>query len=207
MASDQERSDGNLFTSSLTRRQALGTLAAGVGGVTLGIDPFQIARAAGREGASIHGEFHCAWPYLAPPSGHYNTFLTDGTAFALGIYQDLMEMSLAMYYWHDKKWLWLLATGAHFEGGDKFVVNLRRGVRWSDGSRFTSQDVIDTWTLWHMLGNSLFDYVDTIHAPNDHTVVFHMKVPSTVVERYVLHQAGGGGTISGPRARSVYGSW
>src|SRR5437764_6860395 len=145
MASEQERSGGNLFTSSLTRRQALGTLAAGVGGVTLGIDPFQIARAAGREGASIHGEFHCAWPYLTPPSGHYNTFLTDGTAFALGIYQDLMETSLAMYYWHAKKWLWLMATSGKFVGGNKYVVNLRQGAKWSDGTPFNAQDVINTW--------------------------------------------------------------
>jgi hypothetical protein len=27
------------------------------------------------------------------------------------------------------------------------------------------------------------------------------------VERYVLHQAGGAGTISAPRASSVYGPW
>lgn len=207
MASNQERSGSNLYCAPMTRRQALGTLAAGVSGVALGIDALEVAKAASRPQAAIHGEFHCAWPYLTPPSGHYNTFLTDGTAFALGIYQDLMEMSLAMYYWHDKKWLWLMATGAQFVGGDKFVVNLRKGAHWSDGSAFTSQDVIDTWTLWHMLGNNLFDYVDAITAPDDHTVVFHMKVPSTVVERYVLHQAGGGGTISGPRARSVYGSW
>jgi peptide/nickel transport system substrate-binding protein len=207
MASDRDQSKNDLISTPLSRRQALGTLAVGAGaamGLDLGLSG-QIARAA--QGRAIHGEFHGAWPYLTPPSGHYNTFIVDGSAFAMGIYQDLMETSLAMYYWHDKKWLWLLATGDQFVGGDKYVVHLRKGARWSDGSAFTSQDVIDTWTLWHMLGNSLFDFVDTITAPDDHTVVFHMKVPSTVVQRYVLHQAGGGGTISGPRARSVYGSW
>jgi peptide/nickel transport system substrate-binding protein len=209
MTLNEEQWGGDLFTSSFSRRQALGMLAAGVGAATVGIDLTTAAEAARPRSAheAIHGEFHGAWPYLTPPSGHYNTFLTDGTAFALGIYQDLMETSLAMYYWHAKKWLWLMATSGKFVGGNQYVVNLRQGAKWSDGTPFNAQDVINTWTLWHMLGNNLFDYVDTITAPNDHTVVFHMKVPSTVVERYVLHQAGGGGTISGPRASSVYGSW
>ena len=203
MASDQEHSDDNVFASSLSRRQALG-LAAGASAAALGLD---LGLGGATAQAAIHGEFHGAWPYLTPPSGHYNTFITTGSAYTLGIYQDLMEMPLAMYYWHAKKWLWLMATSGKFVDGDKYVVNLRRGAHWSDGSQFNAQDVIDTWSIHRMNGNELFAYVDTISAPNDHTVVFHMKVPSTTVERYVLHQASGGGSIAAPRARSVYGSW
>lgn len=217
MASDEERPTGPLLAASISRRQALGALAAGAGAAGLGLTlgaPGAIAQARTRE-------FHGAWPYYMPPNGHFNTFVLDGSALAFGIYQELMELPLAMYYWHDQKWLWLLATGAHFEG-QNFVVNLRKGVRWSDGSKFTAQDVLDTWAIWRLLGdpataasplnnsflgNSLFDYVDAIHAPNDHQVVFHMKIPSTTVERTVLHQAGGYGSVSAPRASSVYGSF
>ena len=199
MTPEQEPSTRNLFEAPLSRRTALGALAAGAGAAALGLD----LGLADRDAQAAGGEFHGAWPYLTPPAGHNNTFLSDGTAFTLGIYGDLMEMPLAMYYWHAKKWLWLMATGGHFSGGNSYVVNLRPGARWSDGSAFTAQDVIDTWTILKVLGNVLFDYVDTVHAPNDHTVVFHMKTPSTVVERYVLHQL----NVGQPRARTVYGSW
>src|SRR5207237_644691 len=172
MAPEQERSQDTLFTTPLSRRRALGTMAAGAGAAALGLD-----LGLGGQGAEAAGHaFVGAWPYLTPPAGHNNTFVTTGTSLACGIYSDLMEMPLAMYYWHDKKWLWLMATGGGFQGNN-FVVNLRKGARWSDGSEFNAQDVIDTWTLLKVLGNVLFDYVDNIHAPNDHTVVFHMKTP------------------------------
>ncbi|MEZ4707194.1 MAG: hypothetical protein R3A44_08315 [Caldilineaceae bacterium] len=37
-------------------------------------------------------EFHPAWPYLPPPTGHFNTLYR--IAWPLGIYQDLMEPAL-----------------------------------------------------------------------------------------------------------------
>src|SRR5918912_3781360 len=203
MTPEQDPPARTVLALPVSRRTALGALAAGAGAVALGLD----LGLAGQDVQAAGGEFHGAWPYLTPPAGHNNTFLSDGTAFTLGIYGDLMEMPLAMYYWHTKKWLWLMATSGTFVDGDKYVVNLRRGAHWSDGSQFNAQDVIDTWSIHRMNGNELFAYVDTISAPNDHTVVFHMKVPSTTVERYVLHQASGGGSLAAPRARSVYGSW
>jgi peptide/nickel transport system substrate-binding protein len=203
MASDRDHSKNDLISTPISRRQALGTLAAGAG-AALSLDLGLGEQGAQAESArAIHGEFHCAWPYFLPPTGHYNTYDPSGNAFTLGIYQDLMEMPPAMYYWADKKWLWLMATSGGYHG-NTYVLNLRQGARWSDGSAFTSQDVIDNWSLWQMLGNDLFSYVDTITAPNNHTVVFHMKVVSNVVERYILHQSGSQSSI---RAHSVYGSW
>jgi peptide/nickel transport system substrate-binding protein len=203
MAFEEERPADTSGEASLTRRHALGTLLAGAGAAGLGLTlggPVESAQARTRV-------FHGAWPYFTPPDGHFNTFIQDGSALAFGIYQDLMEMPLAMYYWQAQKWLWLLATDATFQG-QNFVVYLRKGVRWSDGSAFTARDVLDTWMLWRLLGNDLFDYVDTIHAPNDHQVVFHMKIPSTLVERMVLHQMSPGlMSVSAPRASSVYGSF
>ena len=209
MASDHEQPTSIVPAASLSRRQALGALAAGGCAVALGRSLGLTAEPLHAQAPpAIHGEFHGAWPYLLPPSGHYNTFITDGSALGLGIYQDLMEMPLAMYYWHDQTWLWLMATGDAFVDSDKYVVHLRQGARWSDGSPFTAQDVLDTWSLWQLLGHALFDYVDQVYAPDDHTVVFHMRLPSTVVRRYVLHQvAGVAGDMAAPHAHSVYGPW
>jgi peptide/nickel transport system substrate-binding protein len=186
----------SLFDAWPSRRAAL---IAGAGAAALGLDLLVQegdAQAAGRE-------FHGAWPYEVRPAGTYNSFVTDGSAIVFSsIYADLLEMPLAMYYTADKRWLWLLATGGLFDGNN-YVVTLRKGARWSDGSAFTAQDVLDAWTILRVLGNPLFDYVDTIAAPDDYTVAFHMKVPSILVERYVLHQW----TVGGPRAHTVYGGW
>lgn len=207
MATDQEPPlDSFIKSHRLSRRQVLSALAAGAGAAALGIGPGSGLIVQDAEAAT--SEFHGAWPYLLPPQGHYNTFITDGTSIGIcGIYQDLMEAPLAMYRWHDQKYMWLLGTGDQFANGTDYVVQLHQGARWSDGSPVVAQDVINTWTIWQLLGNTLFDYVDSMHAPNDHTVVFHMKVPSTSVQRYVLHSATANGNISSVRASSVYGSW
>jgi peptide/nickel transport system substrate-binding protein len=190
----------------LTRRQALAALAAGGTAGALGLGPGRSLIVEDAKAAT--SEFHGAWPYLVPPQGHYNTYITDGSSIGiLGIYQDLLEAPLAMYRWHDQKYTWLLGTGDQFVNGTDYVVHLRQGAHWSDGSPVVAQDIINTWTIWQMLGNTLFSYVDSMHAPNNYTVVFHMKVPSTSVQRYVLHQATANGNISSVRASSVYGSW
>src|SRR5215831_12401261 len=113
-----------------------------------------------------------AWPYEIPPAGHFNTFIPH--RIELGIYQDLFESNLAKYYW---------AT-------NKYTVKLRKGVKWSDGSDFSAKDVKGTLMLARVLRNALFDYVDAIETPDDHTVTLHMNNPSTVVERYTLDQNG-----------------
>ena len=44
----------------------------------------EVAGAAAAEGDMV-SEFHTAWPYQAPPAGHFNTFVSD--AINLSIYQ------------------------------------------------------------------------------------------------------------------------
>ena len=129
-----------------------------------------------------------AWPYEIPPAGHFNTFIPHG--ITLGIYQDLFESNLAKYYWATNRYMPLLAEEWRFEPPDKFTVKLRKGVKWSDGNDFTAKDVKGTLMIARVLRNALFDYVDAIETPDDHTVTLHMNNPSTVVERYTLDQAG-----------------
>jgi peptide/nickel transport system substrate-binding protein len=56
-------------------------------------------------------EFHAAWPYQAPPTGHFNTFVTNAIlAPPTTVYGDLIYQPLGMYYWATNEWLPLLAT-------------------------------------------------------------------------------------------------
>lgn len=82
---------------------------------------------------------------------------------------------------------------------DALVLRIRQGVMWSTGDEVTAQDFVDTFHIYRMLGNSMWDYLDEVEALDDYTVSFSMKVPSTVVERYVIRTS--------VRPSSVYGEW
>lgn len=170
-------------------------------------------------------EFHGAYPYLDPGSGgHFNTFVTDGIlppGPSGTVYGELIWSPLGMYFWADDEWLPLLATEWGFIVSDTFAgsaatpaadatpvtdeantfeVKLREGVTWSDGTPFTSTDVVDTLWCAKILSNTLWRYIDDVVAVDDLTVHAHLSVPSTVVERYIIR------TLP-PRPSSTFGEW
>jgi peptide/nickel transport system substrate-binding protein len=132
------------------------------------------------------GEFHGAYPYKVPPEGHLNTFVTNGIPNGIGIYWDLLELRGAFYRWADGTWVPVAAEKWETVPPDKFVLYLRKGMKWSDGNEVTAKDVIATYNVGRLLKWTEFKYVDEIKALDDYTVEFHMYVPSPVVERYVL---------------------
>lgn len=172
----------------LSRRRLLGTAAGAAAGAAFatGAQPSLRGRAVlAQDGAK---EFHTAWPYSIPPQGHFN--LMQGVTYAIfqppNIYADLIIEPMAMYYWAAKQWLPLLASEWSFQGGDTFQVKLRQGAMWSDGKEITSKDVLASFSCARLMAVTVWDYIDKVTAVDDYTVNFHMKVPSTVVQRYVL---------------------
>ncbi len=135
---------------------------------------------------AVAKEYHGAFPYEVPPKGHLNSFVTAGIPNGISIYWDLLELPGARYYWGEGKWLPLAAEKWAFQPPDKFVVNVRKGMKWSDGKDFTAKDVVATFNMGRLFKWTVFKYVDTVKALDDYTVEFHMSTPSTVVERYVL---------------------
>lgn len=131
------------------------------------------------------GEFHGAFPYQVPPTGHWNSFVPDGIPNGIAIYQDLLEMPLARYKWAEGDYVPLMATGWKFDG-DNFVVTLREGAKWSDGNTFSARDVVSTFNIGRLFNFTVFNYVDDVRAKDDLTVEFHMSKPSTLVRRLVL---------------------
>jgi peptide/nickel transport system substrate-binding protein len=133
-------------------------------------------------------EFHGAYPYQVPPTGHFNSYVTNGIPNGIGIYFDLTNSPLAIYKWADGTWFPQLATKWEVVPPDKFVVTLRSGVKWADGSDFTATDVVVTYNVGRLMNWTVFKYVDTVAAKGTYTVEFHMNNPSTVVPRYVLRE-------------------
>ena len=190
----------SVLQAPMSRRRAVGTGVGAVSAAILAGAP--IPGGLGRTVMAQDGgaEFHGAWPYQAPPTGHFNTFVTNGIMNPPNIYGDLMTLPLGLYYWASDEWLSLLATEWAFaEDGENFTVTLREGVVWSDGTDFTATDVQATMNCLRIMSNTVWEYVDEVITVDDYNLTFHMSVPSTVVERYVIRMS--------PRPASVYGEW
>jgi peptide/nickel transport system substrate-binding protein len=71
----------------------------------------------------------------------------------------------------------------------QWTFHLRQGVKWHDGSDFTSNDVVWTFKRWidPKSGNEMYGgmspYIDAkgIEAPDAHTVVIKLKTPNSIL--------------------------
>jgi peptide/nickel transport system substrate-binding protein len=72
--------------------------------------------------------------------------------------------------------------------GDAYTFHLRRGVTWHDGQPFSSADAV--YSLRRILdpemrsprcGSLLRPLVQSVEAPDDYTIVVHLKFPTTIV--------------------------
>ncbi len=170
--------------------------------VLLGFSTSVTAMAQGSSGSASSGVFYGGYPYQVPPTGNFNAYSTNFDSF--GIYYDLLQQPLAKYLWATQSWYSILATSWAFSKHDNtFTVHLRKGVKWSDGSTFTSKDVLDTFLLGKLMNWVVWSYVDKITTEGPYTVVFHMNNPSIVVQEYVLHQNIFPASTYGPLAAQV----
>ena len=66
--------------------------------------------------------------------------------------------------------------------GRRYTIPLRRGVKFHNGKELTSADVVASLTRWGKLqttGKAIWKQIETIEASDKHTVVFHLKAPSS----------------------------
>jgi peptide/nickel transport system substrate-binding protein len=182
----------------LSRRQFLGLGAAGAGLLLAGCGGGGQNYGEGGGGGGA-AEFHGAYPYQLPPTGHFNTFVSATAILAYTLYQDVLEMPMAMYRWAEQKYEPYMATEWGFEPPDVFKVTLREGAKWSEGSEFTSKDVVATFNILRLQEQLAWNYLASVEPEDEYNLTFTMKDPSTVVERLVLRER--------IRANSVYGEW
>ncbi|MCI0399401.1 MAG: ABC transporter substrate-binding protein [Chloroflexi bacterium] len=131
-------------------------------------------------------EMHVAWPYQAPPAGHFNSFVSD--AINLGIYFHTMQPPLFFYMWAEDDWMPLAGESWEWVDDTTLRVHLVQGAVWSDGSPFTSQDVVDTFDIARLLSLAVWRFIDGVEAVDESTVDFSLIEPSTVVPRRVLRE-------------------
>lgn len=106
------------------------------------------------------------------------------------------------------------------DGGQTYRFFLRRDVRWHDGQPFTSRDVEFTFKnallRYHSRTRAALEGVlSSIHAPDDHTVVFRLKGPYSpllqrldVVEASIIpkHRFDGQDLLTGEPTRHPIGT-
>lgn len=131
-------------------------------------------------------EFHPAYPYSPPPTGHFNSYVTNG--FTLGIYQMLMEPSLFMYIWADGSWMSVAGESWEWADDTTLRVKLIQGAMWSDDHEFTSQDVVDSFSIARLMNRAVWQFINDVQAVDNYTVDFILNEPSTTVPRRILRE-------------------
>lgn len=131
------------------------------------------------------GVFHAAYPYVMPPSGHFN--FTPGlvNAVALGIYREFTLPAGALWDWAAEEWLYLLAE-SHDYDEQKFTYQLRQGLTWSDDSPVTTKDVEMTFWLRWLMNQQEWPMISGLKTVDDKTVEFELSAPSTMIDRRIL---------------------
>jgi peptide/nickel transport system substrate-binding protein len=93
----------------------------------------------------------------------------------------------------------VLATGTQYSSDNKtLTITLRTGVKWSDGSAFSANDVVFTFNQLKAFpgadANGLWQTISNVSNPDDHTVVITLNAVNTtllplILQVYPLPQA------------------
>jgi peptide/nickel transport system substrate-binding protein len=125
-----------------------------------------------------------AWPYSVPPTGHFNTFASNG--MLLGQYQDLHEPPLAVLLWATGEYEGMVAEEFGWDADYNYVVKIVEGKTWSDGTAMTADDLLATFNIFRLRGDAVWANMTGMEKVDDYTVKFVMSAPSSLAERIIL---------------------
>ena len=70
------------------------------------------------------------------------------------------------------------------DGGRRYTIKLRRGVKFHNGKEMTSADVVASLSRWGKIattGKALWKFVEAVEAKGPHEVVIHLKEPTAAL--------------------------
>lgn len=136
-----------------------------------------------------------AWPYQVPPTGHFNSFASNG--ILLGMYTDLHLPPLAHLLWAEGAYDGMLAEDFGWDDDGNYVITLGSGYNWSDGSAISADDLVATFGLFRLRGDAVWSNLEAIEKVDDQTAKLVTISPSALTERQIL--------TTSLRPASVYG--
>ena len=114
------------------------------------------------------------------PPNDWNPFITWSKANTTGTIGLLYE-TLFMYDPLTAEWIPWLAESGDWVDADTYELQLREGIKWSDGEAMTAEDVVFTFelgqqyaALWY---SPMWNYLDSVTADGDYGVVFEFTDP------------------------------
>jgi len=124
-----------------------------------------------------------------PYAHNYNPFSPTSNTYGQAgfVYESLLEFSLTKATWVEP---WLATSYQWSQGGRALTLSLRRGVDWSDGTPFTSQDVVYTFDMLNKwpATNKLGIVFSSISAEGPYAVKILFPTPSYTELFYVGSQ-------------------
>lgn len=95
-----------------------------------------------------------------------------------------------IYNWSTQKYYYLLAdeSSGLSADGRTFDYKVRAGLKWSDGSTLTAQDVYGTFMLRYSMQQPVFNYVSNIELVEPDTVRFTFKEPSPIAVYWIMRE-------------------
>ncbi|MEG2295162.1 MAG: ABC transporter substrate-binding protein, partial [Oscillospiraceae bacterium] len=76
---------------------------------------------------------------------------------------------------------------SYVQDGKTITVKLKQNVKWNDGVDFSSKDVVSNFNLG-LVGNwAVWNYLDSVEATDDHTVVFNLKTDNAISTQLCLN--------------------
>lgn len=127
------------------------------------------------------------WPYSTVPTGHFNMFVSN--AIELKFYRELHQLPLATYVAAEDKYEPMLAKSWEISSDDtSFNVVLRDDATWLNDDTFGAKDVWTTFMIYKLMGNPVWNYINSVDVVSDTEVSFGIQTPTSLLLRYVLRK-------------------
>jgi len=112
-----------------------------------------------------------------------NTMIPQGSQWGSGYHQVCQEYDWYYNYATGQIIYWRITGWNYSEDYTTFTMYIRHGVKWNDGYPYTANDVVFHMNM--MLENTqlfgsayIVEWVESAEAPDDYTVVIHLKKPN-----------------------------
>ena len=109
--------------------------------------------------------------------------LDTHTTTATIAYQIAWHVFETLYTW-DRQYMpvpHLAESHAVSDGGRRYTITLRKGVKFHNGKELLASDAAASVTRWgrlHTTGKTMFKTIEAVEAKDPHTLVIHLKEPS-----------------------------